>query len=59
MFETTAALILMSENLSKWLYKRDKDFLSKSVYRSIKMRWKVSLNSHECSDVFIFYEIIN
>ena len=59
MLETTTALILMSENLSRWLYKKDKNFLSKSVYKSIKMRWEVSLNSYECFNVFIFYEIIN
>ena len=59
MLETTAALILMLKSLSEWLYKKDKDFLSKFVYRLIKMRWEISLNSHECFDVFIFYEIIN
>ena len=59
MFKTTAALILMLKNLNEWLYKKNKDFLSKSVYRSIKMRWEVNLNLHECFDMFIFYEIIN
>ena len=59
MFKITAALILMSENLNKWLYKKDKDFLSKSVYKSIKMKWEVNLNSHKHFSTFIFYEIIN
>ena len=59
MLETTAALILMSKSLNKWLYKKNKNFLNKSIYKLIKMKWEVSLNLHEHFNAFIFYEIIN